>query len=55
MFVILPEDQQAAQEVKAEAAKLPGNLKFHLIESSEKYGALSAADFGILHDGEITV
>jgi lipid A disaccharide synthetase len=53
--VILPEDQQAAQEVKAEAAKLPGNLKVHFIEFNEKYGALSAADFGILHNGEITV
>ncbi len=49
--MILPEDQQAAQEVKAEAVKLPGNLKVHFIEFNEKYGALSAADFGILHDG----
>jgi lipid A disaccharide synthetase len=55
VFVILPEDDQAVYEIKAEAAKLPNNLKVHFIDPSERYGALSAADFGILHNGEITV
>ena len=55
VFVLLPEDEQAVYEIKAEAAKLPANLKVHFIESNERYGALSAADFGILHNGEVTV
>ena len=34
---------------------LPSNIKTTLIEDSNKYAALSAADFGLLHNGEATV
>lgn len=30
-------------------------MKIHFIEYADRYGALSAADFGILHNGEVTV
>jgi lipid A disaccharide synthetase len=55
VFVLLPEDEEIAYEAKSGAAKLPANLKVHFIEPKDKYGALSAGDFGILHNGEVTV
>lgn len=54
-FVILPEDEQLTYEIKAEASRLPANIKVHFIEASERYGGLCASDFGILHNGEVTV
>lgn len=52
---MLPENDKAVYEIKSEASKLSSNLKVYFVESKDKYGALSAADFGILHNGEITV
>lgn len=54
-FVILPEDEQLAYEIKAEASRLPANIRVHFIEAAERYGGLCASDFAILHNGEITV
>lgn len=54
-FVILPEDEQLVYEIKAEASRLPANIRVHFIEPNERYGGLCASDFAILHNGEITV
>lgn len=51
----MPENDQAVYEAKSQASRLPGNIKVHFIDSSDKYGALAAADYGILHNGEVTV
>lgn len=50
-FVILPEDEQASYEIKSEASRLPANIRVHFIEFADRYGALCASDFGILHTG----
>ena len=34
---------------------LPQGIKVTLIEEKDKYGALCASDFGMLHNGEATV
>lgn len=52
---MLPEDEQLSYVIKSEASKLPAGIKVHFIEPNEKYGGLCAADFAILHNGEITV
>jgi lipid A disaccharide synthetase len=54
-FVILPEDEQIVYEIKSEASRLPANIRVHCIEYADRYGALCASDFGILHNGEVTV
>lgn len=51
----MPEDEPSVYEIKSEASRLPANMKVHFIEPQDRYAALSAADFGILHNGEVTV
>lgn len=51
MFVILPEDADTVYEIKSQASKLPSKFKVHFIEAEDRYGALCAGDFSILHNG----
>jgi lipid A disaccharide synthetase len=37
------------------ASKLLSKFKVHFIEQNDRFGALSASDYAILHNGEITV
>jgi lipid A disaccharide synthetase len=47
--------QKLATAIKAKLGFLPQDIKVTLIEEKDKYGALTASDFGLLHNGEATV
>ncbi len=36
-------------------SSLPSNYAISFVESKDKYAAMCASDFGLLHNGEITV
>ena len=40
-----------ADAVKSKLGYLPGDVKVTLIEDKDRYAALSASDFGLLHNG----
>jgi hypothetical protein len=40
-----------ATAIKGKLGFLPQNIKVTLIEGKDKYGALCASDFGMLHNG----
>jgi hypothetical protein len=41
--------------VKSKLHNIPSMFKVTLIESNEKYAAMCASDFAILHNGQVTV
>ena len=55
ILVEIPSDEKLAAEVRGKIGQLPQKSKITLIEQKDKYGALSASDFGLLHNGEVTV
>ena len=44
-----------SSEIKSKLGFLPNDIKVTLIEEKDKYGAISAADFGLIHNGDATV
>jgi len=44
-----------SQEVKNKLGFLPNDVKVTLIEDRDRYGAISAADFGLIHNGDATL
>ena len=50
-LILLPEDEGLASQIKQKAAGLPKNFEISFIESKDKYAALCASDFGLLHNG----
>jgi hypothetical protein len=44
--------QKVATAIKGKLGYLPKDLKVTLIEDADKYGAICASDFGLLHNGE---
>jgi lipid A disaccharide synthetase len=47
--------QSTAADVKGKLGYLPSDVKVTIVEEKDKYAALSAADFGLLHNGDATV
>jgi lipid A disaccharide synthetase len=44
-----------AAAIKGKLGFLPQGIKVTLIDENDKYAALTASDFGMLHNGEATV
>ena len=47
--------QKLKAEIQGKLGFLPNNIKVTIIEQQDKYAALSASDFGMLHNGDSTV
>lgn len=52
---MVPEDPALASKIRSEAASLPSSYEVRFIEEKDKYAAMCASDFAILHNGEVTV
>lgn len=48
-------NNKLAEEIKKGLASLPTSIKITTVSDADKYGALCASDFGLLHNGEATV
>ena len=51
----MPSDEGLAALIRSQASKLPTNYEITFIEERNKYGAMCAADFALMHNGKITV
>jgi len=47
--------KKLAAEINGKLGHLPQNFKITLINERDKYPAMSASDFGLIHNGEATV
>ena len=54
VFIPVPADEKIASAIRSHADSIK-SYKVTLIEESEIYAAMCASDFGVLHNGEITV
>ena len=50
VFISAPE--HLTSEIKSKLGFLPNDVKVTLIADKDKYGAISAADFGLVHNGD---